>query len=117
MHFLDLRTPSGFDVCHRIVRHTDDLVEFRKAGQSYLAICWQCRGRLHWDNWTSHTEPIRTWCPTCEIHISLVHLNLEPHTHVRSSQFAIDNSKSLPAEALAKAGEIPLAPCPLPSAK
>jgi len=67
------------------VRHPDDLVEFRKAGVSYFGICWQCRGKLHWDNWTSHREPIRTWCQLCEIHVPMVHLNLEsvsqPETH------------------------------------
>lgn len=60
------------------VRRGDRVIEFRKNGQSYFAICPKCGGYMRWDNWTKLDEPLKAKCIGCVLFLSTEELNLEP---------------------------------------
>lgn len=59
------------------IRRGDRVIEFRKDGQNYRAICPKCGGYLRWDNWSHLDEPLRAKCSRCTLFLSSTELNLE----------------------------------------
>lgn len=68
------------------VKRGDGVVEFKKNGQIYRAICPKCGGYMRWDNWDHLAEPLRAKCARCVFFISSAELNLEPENENRAQQ-------------------------------
>ena len=60
------------------VRRGDRVVEFKKDGQNFHAICPKCGGYMRWDNWTRLSEPLRAQCTVCIICIPSTEMDLQP---------------------------------------
>ena len=60
------------------VRRGDRVVEFRKDGQIYHALCPKGGGYMRWDNWANLSEPLRAKCPGCGLYLPSTDLNLLP---------------------------------------
>ena len=59
------------------VRRGDRVVEFKKDGQIFHAICPKCGTYMKWDNWTKLSEPLRAKCTTCGLCMPNIELNLQ----------------------------------------
>jgi len=68
------------------VRRGDRVVEFKKNGRSYFAICPECGAYMRWDNWSHLHEPLRAKCIRCSLLVPGTELNLEPDNENRAGQ-------------------------------
>jgi hypothetical protein len=68
------------------VRRRDRIVEFKKNGETYHAICPKCGSSMHWDNWTKLYEPLRAKCTSCGLFQQSVELNFEQVTPSNTHQ-------------------------------
>lgn len=68
------------------VRRSDRVVEFRKNGRVYRAICPKCGSYMRWDNWDHLAEPLRAKCIRCLVFLPSTELNLELENENQTQQ-------------------------------
>lgn len=68
------------------IKRGDRVIEFRKNGHIYRAICPKCGSYMRWDNWNHLAEPLRAKCSSCMLFLSSTDLNVQPETEIRAHE-------------------------------
>ncbi len=69
-------TLKELGTCTHVAR-LDRVIEFRKAGAVYHAVCPHCKCTMRWENWTKLYEPLRARCSSCGASLPSTELALE----------------------------------------